>query len=107
MAVKNNNWAKDLDYQRECVLAVCKQLKLTDPNEIAYITKVASHSISDGNFFSKIKTLYSLNKKDLTAKEEKKKEEKVLITFGEYNDGKTAELPPLLKERLKDLSSDS
>ena len=106
MAAKNNSWAKDLEYQKKCVLAVCNQLKITDPYEISYITEVASHSMSDGNFFSKIKTLYSLAKKDIAVKEDDKPNQ-VIIKFKEYNDGKDFKLPAVLEARLRDLRSDS
>ncbi|MBO7716396.1 MAG: hypothetical protein J6S85_26400 [Methanobrevibacter sp.] len=107
MAGKSNSWAKDLEYQKKCVLAVCNQLKITDPNEISYIAEVASHSLSDGNFFSKIKTLYTLSKKEAIVKEDKEKSEKVIVSVKEYNDGKSNRIPAFLEARLRDLQGDS
>ena len=92
-------WKKDKDYQKKCVLVVCSKLAIEDPEEVQFISEVALHSEDDKSFFAKIKTLYSLEKKEATSKAK----EKNIVKMGEWTDGKNNLLPPILEARLKEL----
>ena len=100
-----SSWLKDEQYLTECVEVVCERLNVTEPNKRKFIYELAHHSDSDGHFFNKVKVLFGLKSPQIL-KEDEEKPNKITVIMKEYNDGKDAELPPLLETRLRELRGD-
>ena len=103
--MERNNWLEDEHYILLCVAVVCKKLNITNEQERNFLIELAHHSESDGLFFNKVKTIYSLKPPILTKAVEEEKPAKIIITMGEYNNGEKTKLPPILEARLSELRS--
>lgn len=104
-----SNWNDvDPEYVNHCVQAVCDKLEIKSEQEKAYIAEVAHHSISDNNFFTKIRTLYGLKKQEIKVEEKSDvvyHEGKPTVEMKEWGDGEeNASLSSLSQKRLAELS---
>lgn len=102
-----SNWNEYPEYVDHCVQAVCDKLELKDEKEKAYIAEVAHHSVSDNNFFTKIRTLYGLKKQEIKVEEKSDvvyHEGKPIVEMKEWGDGQeNPKLSPVLEKRLDEL----
>lgn len=102
-----SNWNEYPEYVDHCIEAVCDKLELKDTKEKAYIAEVAHHSISDNNFFTKIRTLYGLKKQEVKVEQVSDVTYHVgnPVEFRECGDGKEdTKLPSFSQKRLDELS---